>query len=198
MSATAYDHRTTTGRPNRTTTGRPQDDAERRTQRVKCRGPYTTQNFGGHGDATRYALGWFRSVQFQHSPHAPRLPVVAAGGDDDDNSATLPQQQARRQAGTAGTDGTRRRRQTGAAQRPGDGHGKRAGRHARDGVGPTGGGLGRWWLWGLWQIERAIVSGRKTAHGRFIRSRITASQSAAVIFRPLRNRPGSNDLGTNS
>ena len=188
MSATAYDqddHRTTTGR-------RREADAK-----VQCRGPYTTQNFVGARRCHSLRPSWFRSVQFQHSPHAPRLPVVAAGGDDD-NSATLLQQQARRQAGTAGTDGTRRRRQTGAARRPGDGHGKRAGRHARDGVGPTGGGLGRWWLWGLWHIERVIVSGRKTAHGRFVRSRITASRSATVRFRALRNRPGSNDLGTNS
>ena len=197
MSATAYDHRTTTGRPNRTTTGRPQDDAERRTQRFNAGAHTPLRILWERGDATRYAPSWFRSVQFQHSPHAPRLPVAAAGGDDDD-SATLLQQQARRQAGTAGTDSTRRRRQTGAARRPGDGHGKRMGRHARDGVGPTGGGLGRWWLWGLWHIERVIVSGRKTAHGRFVRSRITASRSATVRFRALRNRPGSNDLGTNS
>ena len=163
--------RTTTGRPQDDQTGRPQDD-HRTTQRGGRKG----SNAGAHtplrilwvrGDATRYALSWFRSVQFQHSPHAPRLPVAAAGGDGDD-SATLLQQQARRQAGTAGTDSTRRRRQTGAARRPGDGHGKRMGRHARDGVGPTGGGLGRWWLWGLWQLKRVIVSGRKTAHGGYL------------------------------
>ena len=103
--------RTTTGRKqrdHRTTTGRRREAGAK----VKCRGPYTTQNFQ---DTRRCHSQRVRLVPipcvFQHSPHAPTSPVGAASGDDDDQATTLLQQRAQRQR--ASTAGDRRQRQAG-------------------------------------------------------------------------------------